>query len=688
MVPLSHGLFHRVIYLGWLVLSSIPAPCLGAEDEGADPANTVTIMGRRRESLRTRRTGQSVTLVPTDATRFDSLTLLKRDSAILAPETGRISPSGFVVPRIRGQDVKLADVYLEDILLQNPYSGLPLIEDLDLRAFGALESHQGVPPPAVPGLNPIGTLRYRFRDLKANRLKFGLQTGRPFGWSSWSLGEYHAEKGDRAASARLYARHHQTNGQYQYYSDQGTPYNTADDVLRTRSHNDQRSMQAVPFVRGKMGPYSAQGLGWLYQSSRSLPSMSEVVPSDAREGTDGHLAHLSGGRDWGAFGPFDRSRVVAQLTDTLDHRQIADPGRRFLASAEEGDMKVKSRRGGLNAAFEGESAAVYVTVEDGLTSVRQQLGERLAGDLERHAEVATLGTRFSPSPDLSVEVKAAARHHADTIHATADALTLPDDQNSGKTSTGSTAAGGSVGYHPGDWGVYAQWAGAKRLPSLVEEFGDGGSIRPNSDLNAELTHHREIGLSYQVLGGHLVLGGAAYHDETWNKIVFVPVLANAVKARNVRATDVLGGDLRSEVTFDETSLYLSLSRLFPYDKTSPAQKVLPGIPEKVAVVELEQKFLIATWRWLARYRSEVYRDLANSVQLPGAWIHDASVDYKTLVRGSDVQVGLSIRNVFNVLSAPIYAPETPENRGRTAYSDVAGAPLPGRQWLLTAAVAI
>jgi outer membrane receptor protein involved in Fe transport len=107
------------------------------------------------------------------------------------------------------------------------------------------------------------------------------------------------------------------------------------------------------------------------------------------------------------------------------------------------------------------------------------------------------------------------------------------------------------------------------------------------------------------------------------------------------------------------------------------------VPEQIWVGEAAHRISGFTLRWLTRYRSQVYRDLSNSIELPGAWIHDASVDFKFRnFASSELRASFSLRNVFNLMSVEISAPATHDSHGRTAYSDMAGAPLPGRQWLL------
>jgi TonB dependent receptor len=660
----------------------------GDFSESPDPDNTVVITGRHKEATMQRQNGQSILIKPNDASRFDTLTHLKRESSMSMPETGRISPSGFVVPKVRGQDASLTDVYVEDVLLQDPYSGLPLVEDIDLRAFGSLEIHQGVPPADVMGLNPIGTLRYRFQPTKQNSATTGLRGGVPFGLSTWWLGIYHGESSDVGpeimSDARLYLRSHQTNGRYSYYSDEGSPYNERDDTVRRRVNNDQRSSQAVPLLRYQVGSYRFQCLGWIYRAERGLATLSAVVPSSARENADGHLGHLQAARDFSNIGIFKDASLSLGVTDTRDLRDVSDPGRIFLGSAEQSKMRVQSRRVQLQGKGTIGVTSFFVGGDAGSTAVDNHLGNRLAVDLKRQSDNASVGVRVDPQSIWVVELKAAKRVHVDHLSGDGGLIVLEGEDIRSKKVASSNAFGGSLALGREDIGGYVQSAIATRLPSLIEEFGNGSSIRPNGALSPESIHHHEIGAFAKGLTGRWRLGLAGYEDVTENKIVFVPVLANGVKAKNVRQTAIKGVDVRAEAGVGDTSVYISYSRLFPYDKTRGGRKILPGIAEHIFVGELEERLREFTVRWLARYRSTIYRDLGNSVELPGAWINDASLDYHGgVVSKDDLRVGLSVRNVFDVTSVEISAPDTKGSRGRTAFSDVSGYPLPGRQWILS-----
>lgn len=642
---------------------------LGSAEPAETEDNVVILLGRRKEATDARATGRSVTIKPDDASRFDTITHLKRESSVIAPETGRPSPSGFVVPRIRGQDTKLTDVYVDDVLLQDPYSSLPLIEDLDLRAFGELEIHQGLAPVDVPGLNPIGTLRYRMRTVRASSATIGLQSGVPL---IWSLGVYHAAEEGTVKDARLYVRDHRTDGRYLYYSDEGTPYNTDDDTLLIRENNDQRSLQAVPFLRYRKGPYKVQGLSWVYRGNRGLASSSAAVPSSAREASNGYLVQAQVSRDFLALGILDETTLGFNATTTRDHRGVTDPEKTFLVTADASDLTVASRRFGLTAQTRVRSTEVFSSAENGTATVNAWLGARRAHQLERRSTQGSLGMRVRPLALWTIEAKTAGRSQHDHRLSALE----PGDQT-----RSANALGVATSVADNAWGLYLQWGRAKRLPSLLESYGDGSALQPNLKLVPEALVHRELGAFLKGSTFDWRLGTAMYRDLVDDKIVIIPVMANASKALNRAHTEITGIDLRGEVAFGRTALYLSQSWLSAYDRSDEQGSLLPGIPQRVVVAEVEQKLGTFTARWLARYRSVIYRDLENSIELPGAILHDAYFDYSY----SRLRLGLAIRNVFDILSVPI---TTPTSDGETSYSDYAGAPLPGRQYLASLSYSI
>src|SRR5690606_2043300 len=152
--------------------------------------------------------------------------LLGDDAALAMPETGRVLGGGFAVPRIRGQDARLTELWLGRLKLIEPHTGLPLVDDLDLRPFRELAAQLGATPPALPSVSPTGALELRFRPVTRRETSVGAVAGRPFGAMGWSFAKGRAATKEASTTWRLYVRRHTTDGRYSYYDDNATPYNT------------------------------------------------------------------------------------------------------------------------------------------------------------------------------------------------------------------------------------------------------------------------------------------------------------------------------------------------------------------------------------------------------------------------------------------------------------------------------
>ncbi|RZA14423.1 MAG: TonB-dependent receptor, partial [Proteobacteria bacterium] len=201
------------------------------------------------------------------------------------------------------------------------------------------------------------------------------------------------------------------------------------------------------------------------------------------------------------------------------------------------------------------------------------------------------------------------------------------------------------------------------------------SVRPNQNLKPEKIYHREIGVFTTLFG--VEWGAAAYEDRTDQKIVFVPIQANSSKALNVAKTEISGYDGSITWQGESTGLTFKISELDALDKSKNKARTLPGIPNRITVMEWRQQWAKPFSSYVtSRYRSEIYRDLANSIKLPGSVIYDLNLDCKY----RRFELGFAPRNLANTTDVEI---ASGASKGRTSFSDFAGAPLPGRQWILS-----
>ena len=648
-------------------------------------AATIDVIGRRHEAERVERAGHSTVIRPEDASRFDSKAQLERESSLSVPETGRITAAGFAVPRIRGQDARLTEVYVGDLLLQDPYSGLPLIDELDLRAFGEMVFYEGVPPPSLPTLDPIGVIQYRPRPLtKPHAAVIGATYGKPYGISAFWLAEAKLAGTGTPDEARIYLRRHSTNGRYEYLSDNGTPYNTADDRNLTRDNNDRWSNAAMPLFTARLGPGVLKGL-LLYQASKTgIPAPNGTQTSLARESASTWLGTLRWQVPLATQGAAPRSLTLSAAAnqDTRSTRGLAG-----TPAGSDATLAVHGAKAGARLAFGDATDELLLGVEESQARVVAATGTGASLTLSRSATNVHIGSTFRPAPPFELEAKVLARVLTDqyTAQATPSSLDTLPQGNKRTVAPGASLAGL---WSLGPAQLYVQLARLSRPASLLEEFGDGALILGHPSLHPESAQHQELGLDAQTSDRDGTVHLAIFQDDTLDRIVFVPALAQSLRAQNVGKARIQGAELATTYEIGPTHVFGGITMLKPLDLADPTHAtVLPGVAERQASLGLEQKLGRAVaLRWTSRYRSDVYRDLQNLIVVPATWISDAYADLSLQLAGTKTQLGLAILNVADVKKLPLEAPGEGGNSGETAYSDLAGYPLPGRQWRLSLAV--
>lgn len=626
--------------------------------ESVTPA-TIDVVGKRREREHPERPGASVIIHPDGATRFDTATALRAEPSVAVPETGRLNAAGFALPRIRGQDARLTAVYVEDLLLQDPLTGLPLTDEIDLRAFGELALHRGLPPPALPTVSPTGAMQFRVRPGAESRLTLGGTAGNPYGVSTFAVGDHHREAGqDGVLTFRGYAREHRTNGEYPYYSDNGTPYNAADDRTLTRQSNGRSSRQAMPYALFRDGKNTVQILAMWSESTTGIPVLGANGASAATEAVSANLGTVKWRRAIA-----EGQEIAVTVAATEDARGLDDTERLVSGARGNAHARVSSRRGvvAYTLGLGNDESKLVVSAERAKSRIhtRTVADDRTA--LKREATTVYAGMTLRPGDsDWQIEAKGLARRQ--------------DER-------GTQGGGLALGYAFPVLSLYTQGASEQRPPSLLEEQGDGALIRPKPEIKPERIQHAEAGANaaFGIARGNVAL----FQDDTRDKIIFVPSLGQSLRAENVARTRVRGAEAAVEVAAGDYHASLGAAHMTPEDITRANRpRQLPGIAATVVVAQAWTKVLDhATPRWSARHQSETYRDLDNAIVVPAYWIHDASFD----VAWKPWEAGLQILNVFDVRDLAIAARDTPESRGKTAYSDLAGYPLPGRQWRITVA---
>lgn len=615
---------------------------------------------------------------PKDSSRQDLTSLLAAETAVDFVETGRINGSGFAVPRLRGHDTRSTEVWVDDFLIQDPLSGLPLIDDIDLRAFGTVKLYRGISPLNIHSAHHRGTIQFS-PDFSGQHLRkqAGITYGKPYGTSGFALLVNAPTKG---LAYRIFGREHVTRGDFSYYNDFATPYNPTDDTYSTRKNNHRRSRLFTPFFKWRT-ENSLFKISTFYTRSRSgIPTQNPHLASLAEERDEQTLINAS------YTGFLGSELVVIPSYLTIEGHRRNGLNKIVDQSSDQfgftGDREVKRQTTGGKTAvhWDFDSGATELAVSDQLTRVTLNGSGEDSTNASRIVTNGYAGGDFYLTAGFRLFQKVQWQKNADKI---ADSW-VRDQAFHSATEQGKTALSRltALAWEHQQSSIYLQYGQAEKLPSLLENFGDGGRIRANMALLPEKETHREIGGTWSITAANKI-GVSWFRDDTTNKIVFLPSISETTRAANIGVSQTTGREIFWEGHYHIFDGAISWSDMTAVDQTEEQYKKIPGIAEKQAAFQIGVSHGALKFKAQQRYRSEIYRDIDNTIVTPGTRFTDLFFDGRFAAGTSEYLAGLAVLNAFDVKKSDINAPDNPDGKGTTATGDLAGSPLPGRQIKLT-----
>jgi iron complex outermembrane receptor protein len=236
-----------------------------------------------------------------------------------------------------------------------------------------------------------------------------------------------------------------------------------------------------------------------------------------------------------------------------------------------------------------------------------------------------------------------------------------------------------------------------RLPTLLELFGDRGTIVGSPELLPERGPSLDLGFVYAPartvhsdIGpiDRILVEAAAFAARARDTIALISTAGFVARAENIGSTQRYGGELVLAARFARTlSLTASYTRLVTEQRAIDPNlrgKALPRTPGHLGYVraELARRLagrLASLWADLA-VQSTAYLDQANFRRVPTRALIGAGARLE-LVGG--LAVAASVANLADTRVATI-PPERPiDPPVRTALADLAGFPLPGRSFYLS-----
>lgn len=547
-------------------------------------------------------------------------------------------------------------------------------------AFGEVELYRGAVPVELGGAGVGGAVNLVTRLGRGERgERVRLSIGGGSHGARHARAHYGDDHGGILSSTTL--AYQGATGDYSFFDDRGTPLNTADDGTTVRENNgfDQLDLASRigtedrDRVLGARAIYKTQGLpGTTAVPARGaeLSTIDIIVDGqlDARVGAvtarqlgfalverqvlrdpmgelgvgtqDRGYLTLAGGASTTWTAPLGAHRGTAGLELRGDRFRDRD---RDGARA---DLTGTRGNGAVLAAFDFvPTAALIVTPAVRLEAVRTAptpMTEGQAMPVEIPARWDTIA-----SPRLSARAR------------------ISDD----------VAIKGSVGRYV-------------RLPTLLELFGDRGTILGSPELRPERGPSADVGAVWAPGGAlgvvdQIFAQGAVFATRARDTIALISTAGFVSRAQNIGATQTYGGELIASARFARlVSVTASYTRLVSENRSNDASidgKAVPRTPGHLLYARVDASYGIAS-AWVdAAVQSASFLDQANYARVPGRVLAGTGVRVELF----DVGATLAIENLTGTRIVELPSDRAGDPPIRTALADLAGFPLPGRTFYLS-----
>ncbi|MFT5686449.1 MAG: vitamin B12 transporter [Myxococcota bacterium] len=645
------------------------------------------IEAERPDALDPGQTSASVTIIEVDETLSagaDVAAVVESAAGTVVRRLGGLGAYSAV--SIRGSSFRQVQVYLDGVPLNPDGSASVNLSELPLSAFSRVEIYRGNAPPSFAAA-PIGgvvNLVSGDREVSSGSATYGQYDTARISAAVVQHGEVAGQTSDVLALTEVFT----TQGDFGYYTDNGTIYNTFDDARLTRANNDKAQLSA--YGRWRLGDDRLRltVADAFLARQEGLPGHVNIPAGSTRLETTRNITTAqvegSGGSARWSTRVWRQGRL-----ETYDDRegQIGVGTQwqesRYQTTGVLGHAALAVRPWLLPAVTVTARQDRYVLTDLLLDATEDpRLRYAIGGSLSADAWLADERIKLSPVLQLSFLNN---RLLGDVPFG--DTAIAPDGED---TIFSADPRLGVLGRPLPGLVVKANAGSYLRPPDFTELFGDRGGVIGSTDLVPEEGWQWDAGLRLEAPENPAIRGAfdAAYfwtHAE--NQIIFVqnsqrtsvPVNFGETRTDGVElavTADVLGWlDSQSTATWTRSE-----NRT---DSDDVRGNQLPRIPEW----ELYQGTSLHWGEWARlghtfSYTADNYWDATNFFLAAPRAIHGAFLRVGTgrlsaegsVLNLTDSTVAIMDRNpLSDTDDTPILQPLT----------DFTGYPLPGRTWLLT-----
>jgi outer membrane cobalamin receptor len=557
-----------------------------------------------------------------------------------------------------------------------------------LDAFGEVELYRGAVPIELGGAgagSAVNLVTRLGRGERGERLRASLGAG--------SYGARHArlrygdDHGGVLSSVML--GYQGASGDYTYFTDGGTPLNATDDgyLVRANNHFDQLELAAragsTDLALARAGGLR---LAWKQQG---LPGSVAQPAQDASLATIDAIADARGGGRIGA------AEARHQGYALVERQVLRDPAGELGLGAQD--------RGYLT--LSGGGSTVWAVALGGRhrgTAGLELRGERFRDTDRGGARAALVGTRAAGAASLAAELALGSALVVSPAARLELVRTAPTPMTEGPDALAAVPPRWDVLASPrlmalarlaeelavkGSAGRYV------RLPTLLELFGNRGTIHGSPDLAPERGTSADVGLVWapararRTAAGEvdrILIEAAAFATRARDTIALISTAGFAARAENIGGTQTYGGELVLAARLLRTlAVTASYTRLVTEQRAIDPNlrgKALPRTPGHLAYARAELARRGAALWADAALQSTAYLDQANFQRVPARALVGAGARVPIAF---GLAAALSVQNLAGVRVVTIPPDQPIDAPSRTALADLAGFPLPGRSFYLS-----
>ncbi len=547
---------------------------------------------------------------------------------------------GFTTLSIRGSSASQVLIFWNGMLLNLGYTGIVNLSDLPLEGVKRIEVYKSFTPVemgsgAIGGAVNLISHRYPYSP------RFSSFSG------SYSTGKF---------SLFLPYQNHwvafageSSRGNFPFHSDNGTPYNPADDFTDVRKNNDYRALEGMgKFQWGKKSSFWAVDAE-VYTKKQGLPGIYSNQSKHARFNPRRWLLTLTTQQTWReAKGDFvfyfhrqddhftDPAGEVSLIPQDTIYGTVAWGTRFQIAFPFSSSHSLATSLNYRNESFRAKGSS-------GIQMEGRNQRQSLFWGLEDTHWVTDRWGVYLQTGWEAIENRYQETRREHLISARLG-MTYEVDSH--------IAIKGNIGK-------------GYRIPNFTELFGDRGFVMGNPDLVPEKSLNMDVGGNFSGRWGNFTL--AYYESHPKNLILYWQNSQRTIKAFNLEQAEIKGVEFSLKSRWKRNDILTNYTYQRAVDKGPSFWEgnLLPSRPVHEAFFRLQHKFsrkFPITAHYEFAYTGKIYLDRANQILTGGIRTHTAGFSVQ---RGS-LFYTIEVRNIRNV-------------RG----NDTLGFPLPGRAWFLS-----